>query len=98
MEETIAELRRQVEEQQSSEKRQSDARKRQSDARKRLSAVKRKRDRREKSRGKHEKRQNGACNPTHFFASSIAVTILCPNRSKLRQMQPSRLRATWPTQ
>ncbi|KAJ6020053.1 hypothetical protein N7522_000128 [Penicillium canescens] len=60
-------------------------------SKKRLSAVKRKRDRR-------EKRQNGECNPTHYFASSIAATILCLKRSKLRQMQPSRRRATRPTQ
>ncbi|KAJ5959155.1 uncharacterized protein N7479_006305, partial [Penicillium vulpinum] len=44
----------------------------------------------------HGKRQSGECNLIHYLASSIAATIFCPKRSKLRQIRPSRLRATRP--
>jgi hypothetical protein len=53
---------------------------------KKQSTVKRKRDTREKrqsvverKRDRHEKRQKVDCNPTHFFAFSIAATTLSQN-------------------
>lgn len=81
MEETIAELRRQLEEERQA---REEAERRQEEER--------------QAREEAERRRNDMCSPTHCSPFSIAATTFCLDRSELRRMQLSRLRATQPTQ
>jgi hypothetical protein len=97
MEETIAELRRQLEEERTHEKRRDTREKKREKREKRQSAVSGKRDKREKKQSGSRARQNSNCNLTHFFAFSVAAPNICLKQSESRRMRPSRHGMMQPT-